>query len=228
MKKKNQPIETDIAAVLKKYPDLKVVNLYGKVLEGTIDIEDESGNFWGKYQIRLVLTEKFPHEFPKMYEIGGKIPKNLDWHTYSDGSCCTTIRTNELLVAKNGITILKFLNEFGVPYLANHKHKELCGEYASGEYSHGLPGFLEFYQEKLNSKQLEVIVMALDILLENKTIDRNSICFCGSEKKFKRCHAASIHELSSLPKKEVSWFHLILAKEIFKSNFQQLLPLRNL
>lgn len=200
---KNRPTQKDISLVLQKYQGLKVTNDEECVLEGTIEIEDSNGDFWGKYQIKIVFPQNFPFEFPKMFETGGKIPKEGDWHIYPDGSCCTTVRLNELLVSRNGITLLRFLDEFGVPFLANHKHKELKGRYASGEYSHGMGGYWEFFQEKLNTKDLQIILRGLTLLLNGQTPERNALCFCGTGRKYKKCHMASIHELSFLPNSEI-------------------------
>ncbi|MBP7533231.1 MAG: SEC-C domain-containing protein [Chitinophagales bacterium] len=189
--------ENQLHDVLAKYPKLlKQTSDSITFLKGNIDIVDGVGKVWDTYEIEIHFKHEFPNRFPQLFEVGGKIPKNLDWHIYNDGSCCVTVFPNELLVCKQGITILGYVEDFVIPYLANQTYKKLTGDFANGEYSHGFWGVLEFYQDLLQTKDFRLLIDRLNWILNNSKPDRTNTCFCGSNKKFRHCHSNAYKKIN--------------------------------
>lgn len=194
--------------VIAKYPRLnKHISDNEIMLKGFIDIIDESGKLWDTYEILIRPSPDFPNKFPILFEIGEKIPKNGDWHIYTDGSCCLTVPPNEVIACKNGISVLTFVEDWVLPYLANQTYRALTGNFVN-EYSHGTLGLVEYYQNLLNTKDKNQIIRLLTFILDNKKPHRTNKCFCGSNQKFRHCH-----------KKAYETIHLI-GEELVKSNLR--------
>lgn len=174
----------------KEYPYLKIVSCGNKrILRGTIDLEDEHNIAFKTYCIEIHCSEKFPFNFPKVYEIGGEIPKSADWHVNSDNSLCITEPLSELLYCKNGISINAFIKNHLIPHLVHQYYREKYGEYLQ-EYKHGIDGFIEGIAETMKSDNPLVWLEYLTYSVKNITpqYKRNDLCHCGSNKKFKHCH----------------------------------------
>ncbi len=73
---------------------------------------------------------------------------------------------------------------------------ERKGIWLGEQRSHGAEGYLEFIQELLGGEQ-RLLAIFVPILLRQKTvhIQSNDRCPCGSGRKYKRCHKASIEEI---------------------------------
>jgi SEC-C motif len=181
--------ENQLEEIIEKYPKLyKFTSNNILILKGFIDVIDNNGKVWDTFEIEIHPIDKFPNAFPILFEIGGKIPRNSDWHIYDNGSCCLTVPPNETIVCKNGITVLEFIDEWVLPYLANQVYRNLTGNFANGEYSHGVLGIIEFYEKLLVTKNENEIVKILYFILKENKPKRTNICFCGSRKKFRHCH----------------------------------------
>jgi hypothetical protein len=192
--------------VISKYPKLyKHIVDNVMALKGFIDIIDDSGKLWDTYEILVRPSSNFPNKFPILFEIGGKIPKNGDWHIYTDGSCCLTVPPNEAIVCINGVSVLTFIDDWVLPYLANQTYRTLTGDFVN-EYSHGTLGLVEFYQNLLNTKDTNQIVRLLTFILNNKKPDRTNVCFCGSNQKFRHCHKEAFEKIN------------LIGEELVKSN----------
>lgn len=200
--------------VLIKYPYLnKGVTNGVIILRGTIDITDNNGKIWDTYQIEIHPMDEFPYCFPKLFEVGGKIPKNVDWHVYTaDGSCCLTVIQKEIYACVNGITILEFIENWVIPYLANQTYRFKTGNYANGEYAHnGLLATIEFYQELFKTSNIDLIINYIFRIVSISRPNRTELCFCGSKQKFRNCHKSAF-DVCSLLKGKTLIFDLIILK----------------
>ncbi len=140
------------------YPNLSIVtDSYGiPLLKGVIDVPNDLGEIVGHFLVEIRCSRIFPFRFPLMYEVGGDIPQDADWHKNADGSCCITVWPEELRICKYGITISQFIREHAIPYLANQIYKKDTKEYKNGEHKHGKPGVFEYYFE-LKKEELQII-----------------------------------------------------------------------
>lgn len=212
----NSLFESEIAAVLEKYPKLLSTTSTGiTILKGEIDLVDEFGKYRDTYSIEVHPVSKFPYRFPYVFETGGRLPRNVDWHVFeTDGHCCIKVEPEEILICKPGITLLSFIEQQVMPYFFNQTFRRLNG-YFINERSHGLIGVIEYYQEIFYEKNIPKLIRLMEFVLNNEEPNRVSMCFCGAKNKYRKCHRDTfrvIHEIGIFNVK----LHLILIKELLK------------
>lgn len=176
--------------VCQEFPHLRIRELDGKqYLKGTIEISDTEQTATKSYLIEIRFTNGFPNRFPKLYEVGGDIPRDVNFHKYSDDSCCITAFIDEFFTCKNGITVLQFVREQVIPYLANQWYRQITGKFKN-EYSHGSKGQIEgLYDYAFGEKK--------------NNLGRNDRCFCGSNIKYKKCCMPQIDTIKQIGKEKM-------------------------
>jgi len=205
-----------------RYPKLSVIRKDNQILlAGEIDLVDTSGEIQDLYSIEIHPSEDYPLTFPLLFEKGGRLPHNIDWHVHNDGHCCIKTPAEELLTCINGITLNKFIELEVIPYLYNQTYRRLKG-YFLNERSHGILGEIEFLQEFFNEKQLSNIVKYLLFALNNNEPNRVAVCFCESKEKYRKCHRETFRKLKRIGKKEIQ---LIVKRIIFSSNYYEENPI---
>lgn len=198
--------EEQLEAVLQCSPNLSIKEKNGlKYLKGVLDVQNKANEVVGSFLIEVHYAVGFPLRFPTLYEVGGLIPFDPDWHKYSDASCCITVEPDEILKCKHGISVLKFITEQALPFLANFIYRKAEGKYKNGEYSHGQLGNKEFYSELLKTNDKALWIDYFEYSFNNKRFDddRNKLCFCGSNSKYKKCHEKAFYTLRSIGEKQV-------------------------
>ena len=94
----------------------------------------------------------------------------------------------EALILGRNYTLVDYVDKLVVPFFASQKLIVLGQGKGIGEYSHFGSGIIEYYQDKFNTSDIEIILKSLYVLANKETCNRNQKCFCGSGIKFKRCH----------------------------------------
>ncbi len=200
----------DINSVLNTYPKLKYFYKgNNRCLLGEIDIFDTDNNYCDSFNVRIMIPKDYPMSFPKLYEIGNKIKTIDSSHINEDESCCVCSLQEEDIRKRKGITIFEYIKEFTIPFLANILYYRENGEYANGEYKHGIEGIIQYYQELLNKNQVDEILCEINTITTNK-FKRNAECYCGSGLKLKKCHLNTVNELNKLSKERLSEDILIM------------------
>lgn len=170
------------------YPFLSLVEKGIPELSGTIILKDSLGLELDSYQIRIVASENYPDLFPFVFETGGKIPKNVDWHVFeTDGHLCLCTLTDEYLKIADGISILKFIKEELEPYLFNQTHRRLTGFFLN-EMEHGEKGQLMTLKTLLKTDDIMNVAWLLQKAIEGFKMERTELCFCKSGLKYRHCH----------------------------------------
>lgn len=168
------------------------------ILSGTIDLVGLDGITDDQYKIEIHWRELYPFQFPLVYEAGGRIPKNIDWHIYPEGgNCCIKARPEEILICRKGITLDAFITAQVIPYFYNQTFRRQNG-YFYKERNHGELGNLEFYFETLRTSSVDFVEVCLKQAIEHKGYKSTKKCFCGCNKKYKKCHRRAIRLLSQL------------------------------
>jgi hypothetical protein len=197
---KNELFENDINAIPDIFNKLKVIVEDGELfLKGELDIIDNTGRLWDSYSVEIKGSGGYPKRFPKLFETGDSFPKIADWHVYQDDkSCCVDVTPNEIILCKDGLHVVDYIQRFAIPYLANQSFRKGEGYYLYGEYSHGIFGRIEFYQSKLNARNpLELIAM-FDLIIKDYNPARTAFCPFCHKVKFRKCHRGSFRELQSV------------------------------
>lgn len=199
----NQAFKNELTEAISTFPDLSIVHYDGQdILKGILDIRDESSAVIGSFSVEIYPTEKFPYRFPKIFEVGGDIPCNADWHKYPDKSCCITVEQDEILKCQHGITLLNFIEKEAIPYFANQLFRIKEGRYLN-EYPHGKSGIRIFYNELFKSKDWEFWYSCYDHAFRSSQTRRNGKCYCNSGKKYKKCHMLVEEKLQIIGKQKV-------------------------
>ena len=190
--------EQQIVSASAKFNNLKV-KLDGdgnQYLSGILDIPDDLGQIAGHFMIEIRHSGGFPYRFPILYEVGGDIPNDIDFHKYSDSSCCITVPADEILKSANKITVNWFIENEVIPYFANQIFRRQTGHYQN-EYEHGRTGVKQFYETLMKTSDFNLWMKYVRHVFLNEKINcsRNETCFCGSGDKYKRCHLQIFNKL---------------------------------
>lgn len=170
----------------------------GWEIDGEIDVIDDEGSYWDTYKVKIIFPEKFPEKLFELYEVGGKIPKEPDWHNSS--SCC--LSTNAIIYSELGddLNLLNWLSKFAHPFLANHVYRLKTKKYANGEFKHYTAGIIQGYEKLFDLSGVRSVFHRLKGMCHILN-DRNAKCFCNSGKKIKNCYLISpnTHRLFNIP-----------------------------
>lgn len=180
---------TDVLLAHGKYKGLQYPCLVNHrwCVDATIDIVGDQGERWGAFDVKLLLPRTYPEGVPAVFERGARIKADADWHINEDGSCCTGPWVGEMKKYAGRAVLVDWLDRSVVPFLANHLYKERFGHYRSGEYSHGIKGILEYYQE-LWPLGLHAIIGRLRQVARVDRPGPREKCFCGSGERYASCH----------------------------------------
>lgn len=183
----DQLIARQYECAIQKFPKLNLPTKIGETWEinGYIDVIDDEGCYWDTYNVKIVVPPRFPDELFELYETGGKIPKEADWHNST--TCCLSTPSIMFSEMRDNITLSNWLEKFAHPFLANHVYKVRTGNYASEEFQHGDAGILQGYFKLFNSSDTKAVIRRLELMIGKKKLGRNEKCFCGSNEKYKKC-----------------------------------------
>ena len=215
---KNTKFEEDILLVPESFNSLSIVEeSQEKFLKGSIEIIDRAGNVWATYFIEIKGSESYPFAFPKLYEVNSAFPKNSDWHVYeNDFSCCIDVPMSEKIICKDGLNVVDYIKQYAVPYLANQTFRIKEGYYLYGEYSHGILGRIEYYQDKLKPKNIFELLEMFELIINDFNPKRTEMCpFCYKE-KFRKCHREVFKEMQ-LVKEFIAYDRIPLIKFLMEN-----------
>jgi len=203
-----------------EYPGLKLETdekTGAPLLSGIIDLQSEKGSLIDSYLLKIVSIPEYPSRFPHVFETTGRIPKNIDWHVYpSDGHFCISSIPEEILICRKGINLDDFIEDHIKPFLFNQKYREDNGFFLK-ERPHGHEGTIEFFTEIFKTDDLMAIAKSLYFVKQRKEPNRVNLCFCGSGKKYRKCHREAFQTLSAFTNQELDLF----IKMVLKYGFSQ-------
>jgi hypothetical protein len=158
----------------------------GWKIEGEFDVVGADGYRWDTYGIRILIPPGFPYDLPILMETSKKIEPTLEFHN-SKGFCC--LATHAIIYNALGtpISLLKWMNRFVHDFLANHVIKIRDKSYAKGEYPHYEEGMIVGYKEIFGLATDAEVLQRLKLICGVVSIGRNTRCFCGNDKNYKRC-----------------------------------------
>lgn len=208
MNKGEQLFLAEAYNVVKSYNKLQVVEANGKaIISGELNLIDEQGNHHDTYAIEIHPDSNYPNCFPLVFEVGGRIPRNIDWHVFeSDGHCCITTYPEEIIACRKGITLHRFIEDQVKPYFYSQTFRRLEG-YFLKERSHGFLGDIEFFKEILKTDNIFDIAKWLYFILQRKEPSRNEKeCFCGKKVMYRKCHRDAYRKLATFSDEELEYF----------------------
>lgn len=203
--------EKEALIVLEKYKELSFEIENGiPCVFGDIILHHEFGVLEDKFQIKIIAVSNYPFRFPQVFETGGRIPRNVDWHIFEEtGNCCIASPPEEIIICNSGLNLLSFIDNEVKNYFYSQLFRSQNG-YFLKERSHGNKGWIEFFEETFMTDNIFNIEFGLNQIIDGKKIDRVSICFCGSGKKYRKCHKKSYDILTKLSITNVHVFMIAL------------------
>lgn len=194
--------QRDTASALARYPKLSPrISAVGEdVLEGEIDLTGPDGEVVESYQVKMLYTDNFPRAYPKVYETGGKFQRQRSsMHINGDGTLCLNSEPGEAIDTHRGMDTCSFIEKVLLPNLAWRTYSLEQPADKLAEFSHGIEGTIESYQEILQTDAPRTAIAILDAHISKSLPHRNERCLCGSGKKFKNCHQAQAGKLGAIP-----------------------------
>ena len=184
--KKHSP-EAILESVGPTYPGLRLIMGQDQFkLTGPFPLLD-SDRIIDEYILEIEFPNQFPAIRPNVREVANRIHRIADRHVYlPSGNFCLAIPEEEHKIWKPGGSILEFLKNPVTNFLIYQTHFELKGVWPHGQWSHGLPGRLEFYQEKLRTKDPKEIMTYLRLLAQ-PGIQWHAKCPCNNGTIIQRC-----------------------------------------
>jgi hypothetical protein len=198
----------EAAQLVQIYPELGHMMAPGEVpyIYGQLLLKDEVGRIITEYSIRVEPGPHYPKRFPWVFETGGRLPVNIDWHVYEElGNCCIASGPEESLICQKGINLTSFVRLQVIPYFFNQLHRERMGFFLR-ERSHGNLGHLEFFMEAFGTKDFSIVGKLLNEARSRKGSKSNSRCLCGSNRKYRKCHRRAVRKVAVLPDKELDYY----------------------
>lgn len=140
------------------------------------------------FDVEIFVGERFPFEEPKVFEVGGRIPRCADRHVNPNGDCCVTVWEHWLLRAQDR-SFAAFLNGPLREFLLGQHAFEQTGEFPFGERPHGGPGLVEAFADALGmpGRKKKDVVYHLRLLAQPWP-KGHWLCPCGSKKRLRHCH----------------------------------------
>lgn len=158
------------------------------------------------YKLEIVVPEKFPQALPKVKEIGGKIPRDGNFHVNPDGTLCLGSPLRLLRKIHSAPNLHGFADKCLVPYLYAVSYKLMHGgDFVFGELAHDDQGIVDDYSVMLGLTERHQITQAIQLLGIKKRIANKKPCPCGCGQRLGVCPFH--HKLSEFRKMApVSWF----------------------
>lgn len=166
---------------------------------------DAAGAIQDSFTLEICFPGVFPQALPNVKEIGGRIPRTVDFHVNSDGSLClgSPLRLLKLLSAQP--TIIGFAESCLVPYLYAMSHRLRTGAFPFGELPHYAEGMLADYMALFRLKHPEQARRALRLLGLKKRRANKLPCPCECGRRTGRCKFnEQLREFRSLASRR--WF----------------------
>lgn len=154
-------------------------------IKGKIDVIDDEGGYWDTYSVYILIPDDYPQSVPIIKETSKKIEQHENWH--NGAYCCLSTEAKMYSDMSGKITLLKWLDMFVHPYLANHVYKLKTGNYAGEEFEHGINGIITGYLKIFGLSNKDEVIKYLGFLTSTEKHSKNIQCFCKSGKNYKRC-----------------------------------------
>ncbi|MFK4304703.1 hypothetical protein ABH892_004870 [Paenibacillus sp. RC254] len=151
-------------------------------VKGLPEIEDS-------YSLSILVPNRFPFHIPIVEEVGGKIPRDHNYHINPDNTLCLGSPLQLLKKLNKNPTINVFAEECLVPYLYAVSFKlQNGGSFIFGELAHGQKGIIDDYTQLLGLGTWEQVVYALRLLGVNKRLANKQPCPCKCGKRLGACN----------------------------------------
>ncbi len=184
------------AALAKLQPALRARLERGQIIvEGEL-VVTVPGNPDEVFRVILYVSRDFPESEPKVFEVGERIPRTIERHTFSeDGSCCLGT-WEEWLIRSDDHSFEAFLHGPLDGYFFSQAYYELServngpgrGKWPFGERAHNALGVVQSYCDAMGIAPEPSVLAAYLKLLLRREVKGHTRCPCGSGQRLRSCH----------------------------------------
>lgn len=135
----------------------------------------------------------YPRQLPKVCLISNDEYKHIEYHIDEAGLCCLAPDVECSYILGKEYNLEDFTQKLVIPFFSSLLIKLKIGEWPYGDYTHYEEGLFNYYRQRLKVDKKHV-VLAIEIMVGIKKIERNQICFCGSGRKYKKCHLTVLED----------------------------------
>lgn len=187
------------ALVEEHYPDLsfRIDPDSGLMcLQGNITLQADCG-VTTEISVRIVFPTGYPDLEPAAFDAAGRFPVSDDRHIIAGGRFCLWLPPCSRWDKNDPNKLLRFLDEVTV-FLERQLIYDATGgkEWPGSQYEHGRAGYEQFMLSALGGCEDHFRALFPAIAGQDDP-GRNDPCPCGSNKKYKRCHAQVVEEIVS-------------------------------
>lgn len=181
-----------------KYPNLHVFINHNGLAEiaGAFPIYGAHGEELDRYSISILLLNSYPKDLPIVYEVGGRLPHNADFHINPNGSACVLIPEDRWRCFPEHAPFLQYLDIPLYNFFLSQTYYAEYGQWPFGQWSHGSQGVSEYYRHLIGSENDQTLHRFLHILKKNN-LKKHYDCPCGSGLLIKKCCLIKIRDLRS-------------------------------
>lgn len=184
------------------------------VIAGLFELDGPEGPF-DAYQVRIEFSDAFPLSSPSLFEIGGRLPWDIDRHVFSDGHACLEVWP--VWRAQNpAATVRTVLNGPVRNFLLSQSVFASTGKWPFGEYAHGDAGKREALREILRAPTVDDkdLLWRAYALIEPPR--RQNTCPCGSGRLYRKCHRQEIEQIGKNMDQAGLWLMTDMYLDILK------------
>ena len=202
---------------LSRNPKMRLMPMDGDqiVIEGDFDVNAEmegACRIEETYSLKVVLGKGFPREVPLVFETGGRIPKEPDFHVNPDKSLClgSYLRIKSLMAESP--SLLAFSGRLLIPFLYSVSYKIKFGSFPYGELDHGENGLVDDYKRLFSVNDKKSVLRTLAVLARRKREANKLPCPCGCGLRLGKCeYRFTLDHWRSLERRR--WYRSHLAND---------------
>ena len=197
----------NLEEVAQDYPGLNLISSDGDsaVYSGIIAFTaNHSGHglISDQFEVEIVFPlTPTTDDIPTAKEIGGRIPREPDFHVNPDGTLCLGAPLAIRRKYKKDPSLRSFINQQVIHFLYGYCIKQQKDYWPFDELSHGRKGIAEYYQDFFKTNSDLAVLEFLKIIVEDNY--RGHVpCPCESGKRLRNCHGSQIREIKGQQTRE--------------------------
>lgn len=191
-----QLLAGQIARVQERHPNLSLIwqERVGLAVTGFLGFSMNFGevNVVDQYRLEIWIPDNYPDTIPIVFELDGKIPRSYG-HFMLFGNLCLGAPIDVLRRFAENPTLIRFIEDLVVPYLASWSHFRDHGRSPFGELAHGARGLLDFYGDEFDTNRISTLGLLAHLADGSPKEVRR--CPCGSGRPIEHCHATVLRQL---------------------------------
>lgn len=177
---------TDLALTWREHLGFVVAGTLGFITNyGERDIRDQ-------YRLEIWIPDDYPESVPIVFELDGRVARSFG-HFMAFGNLCLGAPIDVRMKFARNPTLIRFLEDLVVPYLASWSHLRDHGRLPFGELAHGARGLLRYYGDEFGTNRISTLGLLAHLADGSPHGVRR--CPCGSGRRFEHCHERVLRQL---------------------------------